>query len=90
MTGVTGAVVAASLARSQARGGVLTLPGDGNGFVSLIHVADMASAMVTAVERGPPRSVYIAADDQPATYRDVLGYVAALEGAVPPAAGGPR
>jgi 2-alkyl-3-oxoalkanoate reductase len=75
--------------RSQARGGVLTLPGDGNGFVSLIHVADMASAMVTAVERGPPRSVYIAADDQPATYRDVLGYVAALESAAPPAAGGP-
>jgi len=75
--------------RSQARGGVLVLPGDGNGFLSLIHVADMASAMATVVERGQPKQVYIAADDQPATYRDLLGYVAAVEGAAPPAAGGP-
>jgi nucleoside-diphosphate-sugar epimerase len=75
--------------RSQARGGVGVLPGDGNGFISLIHVADMASAFVAVVERGQPRHVYIAADDQPATYRDLLGYVAALEGAPAPAAGGP-
>ena len=75
--------------RSQARGGVLVLPGDGNGFLSLIHVADMAAAMVTVVERGQAGNVYIAADDQPATYRDLLGYVAALEGAAPPTAGGP-
>jgi nucleoside-diphosphate-sugar epimerase len=75
--------------RSQARGGVLLTPGDGNGFISLIHVADMASAMVAVVERGKPRNVYIAADDQPATWRDLLGYVAALEGAPPPGADGP-
>lgn len=75
--------------RSQARGGVLVMPGDGNGFISLIHVADMAAAMVAAVERGPPESVYLAADDQPATYRDLLSYIAALEGAAPPSAGGP-
>jgi nucleoside-diphosphate-sugar epimerase len=75
--------------RSQARGGVLTLPGEGNGFISLIHVADMASAMALVVERGQPKQVYLAADDQPATYRDLLSYVAAMEGAGPPAAGGP-
>jgi len=75
--------------RSQARGGVLILPGDGNGFISLIHVADMAAAMVAVVERGQPKQVYIAADDQPATYRDLLGYVAAMEGAAPPGAGAP-
>ncbi len=75
--------------RSQARGGVLTLPGDGNGFISLIHVADMAAAMALVAERGQPKQVYIAADDQPATYRDLLGYVAAMEGAAAPAAGGP-
>ena len=75
--------------RSQARGGVLTLPGDGNGFLSLIHVSDMAAAMAIVVERGQPQQVYIAADDQPATYRDLLGYVAAMEGAAPPAPGGP-
>jgi nucleoside-diphosphate-sugar epimerase len=75
--------------RSQARGGVLTLPGDGNGFISLIHVADMAAAMVSVAERGQPKQVYIAADDQPATYRDLLGYVAAMEGAAPPAPGAP-
>src|SRR5262245_38264839 len=75
--------------RGQARGGVLTLPGEGNGFVSRIHVADMASAMAIVVERGQPKQVYIAADDQPATWRDLLGYVAAMEGAAPPAPGGP-
>lgn len=74
--------------RSQARGGVLVTPGDGNGFLSLIHVADMAAALVTVVERGQPRHVYLAADDQPATYRDLLGYVAAMEGAGPPGTGG--
>src|SRR5688572_26431109 len=75
--------------RSQARGGVLTLPGDGNGFISLIHVADMAAAMALVAERGQPKQVYIAADDQPATYRDLLSYVCAMEGAGPPAPGGP-
>lgn len=75
--------------RGQARGGVLVLPGDGNGFLSLIHVADMAAAMVAVVERGQAGNVYIAADDQPATYRDLLGYVAALEGAPVPSSGGP-
>jgi nucleoside-diphosphate-sugar epimerase len=75
--------------RGQARGGVLTLPGDGNGFISLIHVADMAAAMALVAERGQPKQVYIAADDQPATYRDLLGYVAAMEGVAPPAPGGP-
>jgi nucleoside-diphosphate-sugar epimerase len=75
--------------KSQARGGVLTLPGDGNGFLSLIHVADMAAAMALVAERGLPRHIYIAADDQPATYRDLLGYVAASEGTGPPAPGGP-
>ncbi len=75
--------------RSQARGQVLTLPGDGHGFLSLIHVADMASALALVVERGQPKQVYIAADDQPATYRNLLGYVAAMEGAPAPASGGP-
>ncbi len=75
--------------RAQARGGVLLLPGDGNGFISLIHVADMASATLAVLERGAPRSIYIAADDHPATYRDLLGYVAAQEGAAPPGRGGP-
>jgi nucleoside-diphosphate-sugar epimerase len=75
--------------RSQARGGVLTLPGDGNGFLSLIHVADMAAAMALVAERGQPRQAYIAADDQPATYRDLFGYVAAMEAAPAPASGGP-
>ena len=49
----------------------------------------MASAMALVAERGQPKQVYIAADDQPATYRDLLGYVAAMEGAGPPAPGGP-
>jgi nucleoside-diphosphate-sugar epimerase len=74
--------------RSQARGNVLVMPGDGNGFISLIHVVDMATALVAVAERGQPRHVYIAADDQPTTYRDLLGYIGALEGGTTPTPGG--
>ena len=85
--------------KSQARGGVLFIPHIHRFFggpikaefgksTSLIHVADMAAAMALVAERGQPKQVYIAADDQPATYRDLLGYVAAMEGAAPPAPGG--
>lgn len=74
---------------AQARAGELVLPGDGSGFASFVHVADMAAATVAAVERWPSRQALIVADDRPVRWRDLFGHVAALAGAAPPRAGGP-
>jgi hypothetical protein len=40
------------------------------------------------IERWPSRRTLIVADDEPAPWRDVLTYVAAVAGAAPPAPGG--
>ena len=71
-----------------AREGTLRLPGDGEGLVSLIHVADMARAVVLAVESAPAGAIYNVVDDHPVTYRELYGYVAALAGGPEPGAGG--
>ena len=71
-----------------ARAGKLRLPGDGTDHVSLVHIADMAAATVAAIERGVSRRALIVADDAPAQWREVFGFIAASVGAPPPAAGG--
>lgn len=71
------------------KAGALKLPGDGTAYISLIHVADMASAMCAAIEADAPQSIYIAANSEPATYRALFSFLAAREGFAPPAAGGP-
>jgi nucleoside-diphosphate-sugar epimerase len=73
---------------ARARDGKLRLPGDGSGWVSLVHIADMAEATAATLERWPSRRALIVSDDQPARWRDVLGYVAAVAGASPPQPGG--
>lgn len=73
---------------ARAAAGKLRLPGDGSDFVSLVHIADMAAATVAALEVWPARTALIVADDIPATWRDLLGYVATLVGAAPPASAG--
>ncbi len=55
--------------REAAREGTLQIPGDGSALISLIHVVDMARAVVLAMESAPPRSIYNVVDDQPVTYR---------------------
>jgi nucleoside-diphosphate-sugar epimerase len=64
------------------------MPGDGSDWVSLVHITDMAAATVAAVERWPSRRVLIVADDEPAPWRDVFTYVAAVAGAAAPSEGG--
>jgi nucleoside-diphosphate-sugar epimerase len=71
-----------------AREGTLRLPGAGEGLVSLIHVADMARAVVLAAESAPAGAIYNVVDDRPVTYRELYRYVAALAGGPEPAAGG--
>lgn len=73
----------------KARTGQLFLPGDGEGLISLIHVADMARAVVLAMESAPPQSIYNVVDDLPVTYWELYGFVAARLGAADPAPGGP-
>jgi len=73
---------------ARARAGKLRLPGDGADWVSLVHVADMADATVAAVEHWPSRRTLIVADDEPARWRDVFAYVAAIAGVEPPQPGG--
>ena len=77
------------LRRSQARTGQLQLPGDGNGYLSLIHIADMASAVVAVIEASAEQEIYMASDDEPVTYNTFFGYLCTLEGADAPQPDGP-
>ena len=73
---------------ARARAGRLRLPGEGNDYVSLVHIADMAGATMAALSRWPSRQALIVADDHPVRWREVLGYVCAIAGAAPPEPGG--
>jgi nucleoside-diphosphate-sugar epimerase len=75
--------------RAQARAGTLRLPGDGSALLSLIHVADMARAVVLAVESARARTIANVVDDQPVSYRALYGFIAAQAGMPEPPAGGP-
>ena len=73
---------------ARARAGKLRLPDEGQDYVSLVHIADMAGATVAAIGRWPSRQALIVADDEPAPWRDVLRYVCAVAGSDPPQPGG--
>lgn len=73
---------------ARARAGKLRLPAEGNDYLSLVHIADMAAATVAAIGRWPSRQPLIVADDQPARWRDVLTYVCVVAGSAPPQPGG--
>jgi nucleoside-diphosphate-sugar epimerase len=73
---------------ARARAGKLRLPAEGDDFVSLVHIADMATATVAAIDRWPSRQPLIVADDQPARWRDVLTYVCVVADSAPPEPGG--
>jgi nucleoside-diphosphate-sugar epimerase len=73
---------------ARARAGKLRLPADGQDYVSLVHIADMAEATAAAIGRWPSRQALIVADDEPARWGDVLAYVAAIAGVAPPPPGG--
>lgn len=76
--------------RQAAREGLLELPGDGSDLVSLVHVVDMARAVVAATENAPPGSVYNVVDDEPVSYERLFAYIAAQVGGPEPNRGGPR
>jgi nucleoside-diphosphate-sugar epimerase len=70
--------------RALARGGRLAYPGDGGNWVSLIHVADMGTAVVAALDRPAWGEVLAVVDDEPVTRRALFEHVAALESAPAP------
>jgi len=74
---------------ARGRAGKLRLPGTGDDYVSLVHIADMADATLAALSRWPSRQSLIVADDAPPRWRDVFGYIAAAAGGPAPAPGGP-
>jgi nucleoside-diphosphate-sugar epimerase len=74
--------------RQEAREGRLGWFGQGDAFMSLIHVADLARAVVQAVESAPAHSIYNVVDDLPVTSRDLYRYIAASVGAREPTSAG--
>jgi nucleoside-diphosphate-sugar epimerase len=76
--------------RLAAQQDLLTLPGDGNSLLSMVHVVDMARAVVTATESAPSRSVYNVVDDEPVSYLSLFTYITAQLGTNAPKAGGPQ
>lgn len=69
--------------------GALAVPGDGAAYVSLIHVADMAAAVLSVLEADVGWRIWNAVDDEPAPIGAVLDHVASLAGSPPPVTGAP-
>jgi len=72
-----------------AREGRLAMPGDGADYISLVHVEDMADAVVRAAESDLTAEVFNIVDDYPVTYRELYEFVADLNAAPAPGTGGP-
>ncbi len=72
-----------TLTLERLRAGVEVVPGDGRNFDSLIHVADMAAAVLAALDHAPAGSTFnIVAE--PVRRGDYLDRLAASSGAPPP------
>lgn len=76
--------------RQAARQNRLALPGDGSDLISLVHVVDMARAVVAATEQAPSGSVYNIVDDEPVSYKRLFTYIAVQLDAAAPQADGPK
>jgi nucleoside-diphosphate-sugar epimerase len=74
--------------QARARAGTLVIPGDGSRYMTLVHVADYAEAMVRAVEAPEGRFVLNAVDDEPVTCGGFLNDLAAAAGGPAPRLGG--
>jgi nucleoside-diphosphate-sugar epimerase len=75
--------------RAQAREGNLRLPGDGQAFISLVHVADFADAIVRALIALSEPDVIAVVDESPVKYADLFDHIAAIENGPSPEADGP-
>jgi nucleoside-diphosphate-sugar epimerase len=73
---------------ARARAGKLRVPGDGEDYVSLVHIADMADATIAALARWPSRQTLIVADGAPARWRELFDFIARTVGGDEPETGG--
>ena len=65
--------------------GTYPVIGEGNVFVSRVHVDDLGEAILAAaLAPSPPRAIYNVADEEPTTSRAFADGVAALLGVAPP------
>lgn len=64
--------------------GRLRLLNGGENWTSRIHVDDLVTTLITAIERAKPGSVYLAADDLPVIQRDFFKELCAATGAAMP------
>ena len=62
----------------------LPIVGSGEGIWSLLHVEDLATATLAAIEHGRPGEIYNVVDDEPAAVKEWLPHLAAQFGAKPP------
>ncbi len=67
----------------QLRVGRVTVPCDGRNFISLVHVADMATAVMAALESAPAGSVFNIVDE-PVRNGEYLDRLAAMLNVPPP------
>jgi nucleoside-diphosphate-sugar epimerase len=75
---------------AEVRDPAFRIPGDGNAWLSPVHVEDYASALLAVLERGSPREAYIACDDAPLRLRELYARIAARAHLELPASGGPQ
>jgi len=73
---------------SRAKAGKLRVPGDGDAYVSLAHIADMAEATLAAISRWPQQRTLIVSDDRPARWLELFSFIAQIAGAEAPTPGG--
>jgi nucleoside-diphosphate-sugar epimerase len=73
---------------ARAKAQTLRLPSQGEDFVSLVHIADMAAATLDALECWPSKRALIIADDEPVRWRNLFAYIADLANVSPPSGGG--
>jgi nucleoside-diphosphate-sugar epimerase len=75
--------------RQLARSGDLRLPADGSAYISLIHVTDMAEAIVLGATSALSRAIFSIVDDEPVTYSTLFCHIATIEHGPEPQPGGP-
>ena len=64
---------------------VATMDGDGSRFLNMIHVDDLASALILTLEMGRPGQAYNLTDSLPVTQHEFLSWLAAeLDKPLPP------
>jgi nucleoside-diphosphate-sugar epimerase len=76
--------------RQAALQGRLELPGDGNDLISLIHVVDMARAVVVAAGNAPSHGIYNIVDDEATSYRRLFSHITAQLGLAAPGGSKPK